>query len=287
MSTVVVAIVLFAAFLHAAWNAAIKVGENKFFNTVLITSGAGLVCALVLPFVTQPDMASWAYILASVVLQIVYFCLLAAAYRVGDMSQAYPLMRGTAPLLVAVGSGSIIGEAVPAMRWLGLGLLVLGIVGLSLLDQTANQTIKKSQGGRFSTHFLALLNACFIAAYTIVDGIGVRKSGAPAAYTMWIFLLTALSLISLILLKDRRAFFNYSKGKYMLGIAGGSCSVASYGLALWAMTLAPVAAIAALRETSILFATAIAAWILHEKITARRLAAILLAVAGAIVIRHT
>jgi len=287
MSTVVVAIVLFAAFLHAAWNAAIKVGENKFFNTVLVTSGAGFVCALALPFVSQPDMASWAYILASVVLQVVYFCLLAAAYRSGDMSQAYPLMRGTAPLLVAIGSGSIVGEAVPAMRWLGLGLLVMGIAGLSLMDNAANQVAKKSKVSGFSTHVLALLNACFIAGYTIVDGIGVRKSGAPAAYTMWIFLLTALLLLSLILLKERRAFFNYSKGKYVLGIAGGSCSVASYGLALWAMTQAPVAAIAALRETSILFATAIAAWILHEKISARRLAAILLAVAGAIVIRYT
>ncbi|MFZ6757187.1 EamA family transporter [Undibacterium sp. Ji50W] len=266
MSTVVVAIVLFAAFLHAAWNAAIKVGENKFFNTVLVTSGAGFVCALVLPFVSQPERASWAYILASVVLQVVYFCLLAAAYRVGDMSQAYPLMRGTAPLLVAVGSGSIIGEAVPAMRWLGLGLLVLGIVGLSVLDRAP----KKSQGNGFSTHALALLNACFIAGYT-----------------MWIFLLTALLVLSLVLLRDRHVFFNYSKGKVVLGIAGGSCSVASYGLALWAMTLAPVAAIAALRETSILFATAIAAWILHEKITARRLTAVLLAVAGAIVIRYT
>ncbi|MFZ6656315.1 EamA family transporter [Undibacterium sp. TJN19] len=283
MSTIVVAIVLFAAFLHAVWNAVIKVGESKYFNTVLVTSGAGLVCALILPFVTPPAIASWAYILASVVLQLIYFYLLAAAYRVGDMSQAYPLMRGTAPLLVAVASGSIIGEAVPPMRWLGLGMLVLGIMGLSLLDQGA----QKKQTSGFSARGFALLNAVFIAGYTIVDGIGVRKSAAPAAYTLWIFLLTALLLLTHILLRDRHAFFNYGKGKYLLGIAGGSCSVASYGLALWAMTLAPVATIAALRETSILFATAIAAWILHEKISAKRLAAILLAVAGAIVIRYT
>jgi drug/metabolite transporter (DMT)-like permease len=282
MSTTVVAIVLFAAFLHAAWNAAIKVGENKFFNTVLVTSGAGVACALILPFVASPALASWGYILASVALQVVYFYLLAAAYRVGDMSQAYPLMRGTAPLLVALASGSIIGEAVPAMRWLGLGMLVLGIIGLSLLDQVPG----KPQASGFSTRGFALLNAVFIAGYTIVDGIGVRKSAAPVAYTLWIFLLTALLLLSFILLKDLRAFFNYSKGKYLLGIVGGSCSVASYGLALWAMTRAPVAAIAALRETSILFATAIAAWILHEKISAKRLAAIFLAVAGAIVIRY-
>ncbi|MFZ6766718.1 hypothetical protein ACO0LM_06495 [Undibacterium sp. Di26W] len=118
MSTVVVAIVLFAAFLHAAWNAAIKVGENKFFNTVLVTSGAGFVCALVLPFVSQPERASWAYILASVVLQVVYFCLLAAAYRVGDMSQAYPLMRGTAPLLVAVVVAVLsVKQCLPCAGW--------------------------------------------------------------------------------------------------------------------------------------------------------------------------
>ncbi|MFZ6681324.1 EamA family transporter [Undibacterium sp. Tian12W] len=283
MSSLVVAIVLFAAFLHAAWNAAIKVGTNKYFNTVLVTSGAGLVCAIVLPFVRQPAFESWVFMLASVVLQVAYFYLLAATYRHGDMSQAYPLMRGTAPLLVALVSASVIGEAVPTLRWLGLGMLVLGILGLSLSGQTSNGD--KSQA--LASRGFALLNACFIAGYTVVDGIGVRKSGAPAAYTMWIFLLTALVLLTIVMLRDRQVFFAYIRGKYFLGVAGGTASVASYGLALWAMTLAPVAAIAALRETSILFATAIAAWVLHEKIPARRLTAILLAVAGAIVIRYT
>ena len=283
MSGLVVLVVLFAAFLHAAWNAAIKVGVNKYFNTILVTSGAGLVCALVLPFVRQPDVDSWVFMLASVALQVVYFYLLAATYRHGDMSQAYPIMRGTAPLLVALVSGSVIGEAVPALRWLGLGMLVLGILGLSLTGQSTTEDRPQA----LSSRGFALLNACFIAAYTVVDGIGVRKSGAPAAYTMWIFLLTALVLLAVIMLRDRQEFFAYIRGKYLLGIAGGTASVASYGLALWAMTLAPVAAIAALRETSILFATGIAVWILHEKISARRLAAILLAVAGAIVIRYT
>ncbi|MFZ6744790.1 EamA family transporter [Undibacterium sp. JH2W] len=286
MSGLVVAIVLFAAFLHAAWNAAIKVGTNKYFNTVLVTSGAGLVCAIVLPFVRQPAVDSWLFMLASVALQVVYFYLLAAAYRHGDMSEAYPIMRGTAPLLVALVSGSVIGEAVPALRWLGLAMLVAGILGLSLFGQTKTEDTKQALSSRSSRGF-ALLNACFIAAYTVVDGIGVRKSGAPAAYTMWIFLLTALVLLTVLMFRSRQEFFAYIKGKYLLGIAGGTGSVASYGLALWAMTLAPVAAIAALRETSILFATAIAAWVLHEKISARRLAAILLAVAGAIVIRYT
>ncbi|MFZ6733100.1 EamA family transporter [Undibacterium sp. Ji42W] len=283
MSSLVLSIVLFAAFLHAVWNAVIKVGANKYFNTVLVTSGAGLVCALVLPFVSQPAFESWLFMLASVALQVVYFYLLAAAYRHGDMSQAYPIMRGTAPLLVALVSGSVIGEAVPALRWLGLGMLVLGILGLSL----SGQTKAGDESQAIASRGFALLNACFIAAYTVVDGIGVRKSGAPAAYTMWIFLLTALVLLTVVILRGRQVFFAYIRGKYFLGIAGGTASVASYGLALWAMTLAPVAAIAALRETSILFATAIAAWVLHEKISARRLAAIMLAVAGAIVIRYT
>ncbi|MFZ6872000.1 EamA family transporter [Undibacterium sp. Di27W] len=286
MSTLVVATVLFAAFLHAAWNAAIKVGSNKYFNTVLVTSGAGLVCAIALPFVRQPDVGSWVFMLASVALQVGYFYLLAAAYRHGDMSEAYPIMRGTAPLLVALVSGAVIGETVPALRWLGLGLLVTGILGLSLFGHAKTEGEKQVLTSRSSRGF-ALLNACFIAAYTVVDGIGVRKSAAPAAYTMWIFLLTALVLLSVLMFRDRQAFLTYTKGKYLLGIAGGTASVASYGLALWAMTLAPVAAIAALRETSILFATAIAAWVLHEKISVRRLAAIFLAVAGAILIRYT
>ena len=282
MSSLVVVTVLFAAFLHAAWNALIKVGDNKFFNTVLVTSGAGLVCACLLPLLAQPEQASWPYLLASVALQVVYFYLLSAAYRHGDMSQAYPLMRGTAPLLVAVLSGSLLGESLPLMRWLGLAMLVTGIAGLGLFDGS----VSKAAGRGLSSRGFALLNAVFIAGYTIVDGIGVRKSAAPAAYTMWIFLLTAMLLLLAVMLRDRAAFFHYIKGKYLLGIAGGTGSVASYGLALWAMTLAPVATIAALRESSILFATAIAAWFLQEKISARRLAAILLAVAGAIVVRY-
>ncbi|MBC3909488.1 DMT family transporter [Undibacterium umbellatum] len=283
MSTLVVLVVLFAAFLHAAWNAVIKVGNNKYFNTVLVTSGAGAVCVVLLPFVRQPDASSWVFMLASVALQVVYFYLLAAAYRHGDMSEAYPLMRGTAPLLVALVSGTVLGEAVPVLRWLGLAMLVLGILGLSLSGE------RKTGAGNQAllSRGFALLNACFIAGYTVVDGIGVRKSGAPAAYTMWIFLLTALVLLALVMLRNRQTFLAYIRGKYLFGIAGGAGSVASYGLALWAMTLAPVAAIAALRETSILFATAIAAWVLHETISARRLAAIMLAVAGAVVIRYT
>ncbi|MDE2429065.1 MAG: EamA family transporter [Burkholderiales bacterium] len=281
MSVWLVAFVLFGAFLHAAWNATIKAGENKLFNTILVTTGSGLIAVLLLPLVPAPSAASWPYILASVLLQIVYYGLLAAAYHAGDMSQAYPLMRGTAPFLVALASGAVVGEAIPPMRWLGVVLIVGGVLGLAF----GQRSVALTAPGRFSTRQLALLNACFIASYTIVDGLGVRLSGAPVAYTLWIFLLTALALFAWAMLRHARAFYAYSKGKWLLGLAGGGGSVASYGIALWAMTLAPVATVAALREMSILFGAIISAWVLREKMSGWRWASIVLAASGAMVIR--
>ena len=282
MSGFVVAVVLFAALLHASWNAIVKSGKDTFLSTVLVSVGAALISLAVLPFVDAPAPASWPWLAASAVAQLAYYSLLAAAYKAGDMSHAYPLMRGSAPLIVALASWPLIGERLSAMQTGAVACICAGILGLYLAARrpatgTANNT------GR-ATAF-ALGNACVIASYTLIDGIGVRLSGAPAAYTMWIFVLNGAGLLLWTVLRRPADLLAYAQTQWHLAAFGGFGTLASYGLALWAMTQAPVAAIAALRETSILFAIAIAALFLREKISPRRYLAIILIAAGAVLMR--
>ncbi len=283
MSGLVVAVVLFAALLHASWNAIVKSGKDTFLTTVLVSVGAALISLAVLPFVHAPAPASWPWLAASAVAQLAYYSLLAAAYKAGDMSHAYPLMRGSAPLIVALASWPLIGERLSPMQRSAVACICAGIFGLYVAAR-----LPASAGVRNSTRratAFALGNACVIASYTLIDGIGVRLSGAPAAYTMWIFVLNGAGLLLWTLLRRRAGLLAYAKTQWHLAALGGFGTLASYGLALWAMTQAPVAAIAALRETSILFAIAIAALFLREKISPRRYLAIGLIAAGAILMR--
>lgn len=276
MPGLVVGIVLLGALLHASWNAIVKSGRDTFLSMVLVSGGAALICAALLPWLDTPQRASWPYLAASVLAQQVYYALLVAAYRHGDMSHAYPLMRGCAPLLVALASGPLTGERLNLQQGIAIGCICAGVLGLygAARDRLAGR----------GTVF-ALLNAGVIASYTLIDGTGVRQSGAPAAYTMWIFLCNGAVLLAFALWRRPAALRDYARRNWRLGAVGGAGSLASYGLALWAMTQAPVAAVAALRETSILFAIAIAALFLGEKITVRRALAGLLIGAGAVAMR--
>lgn len=283
MSGTVVAVVLFAALLHASWNAIVKSGKDTFLSTVLVSAGAALISLAVLPFVAAPDPASWPYLAASAVAQLAYYSLLAAAYRAGDMSHAYPLMRGSAPLLVALASWPLIGERLSSMQMGAVACICAGIFGLYFASRQPAAARVAKHAGR-ATAF-ALGNACVIASYTLIDGIGVRLSGAPAAYTMWIFVLNGAGLLLWTALRRPADLLAYAGTQWRLAAFGGVGTLASYGLALWAMTQAPVAAIAALRETSILFAIAIAALFLRERISPRRYLAIALIAAGAVLMR--
>ncbi|MEG0882696.1 MAG: DMT family transporter [Janthinobacterium sp.] len=283
MSGLVVAVVLFAALLHASWNAIVKSGKDTFLSTVLVSAGAALISLAVLPFVEAPAPASMPYLAASAVAQLAYYSLLAAAYKAGDMSHAYPLMRGSAPLIVALASWPLIGERLSSMQMGAVACICAGIFALYFAARLPATAAVRKNTGR-ATAF-ALGNACVIASYTLIDGIGVRLSGAPAAYTMWIFVLNGAGLLLWTLLRRPADLLAYAQTQWRLAAFGGVGTLASYGLALWAMTQASVAAIAALRETSILFAIAIAALFLREKISPRRYLAIGLIAAGAILMR--
>ncbi|MFL6710201.1 MAG: DMT family transporter [Massilia sp.] len=284
MSSTVVGVVLCGALLHASWNALLKSRSDTFLVTMLVATSAGVISALALPFLPAPDAASWPYLAASTVVQLAYWSLLVAAYRNSDMSQAYPLMRGSAPLLVALVSGPLIGETLHPAQWLAVACICGGILGLYLNGRTVRAGQPGQNGGPRATMF-ALLNACMIAAFTLIDGAGVRQSHSPVAYTMWVFLLTGIGLGARTAFTRPGQLWPYARAHPFIALAGGVANLGSYGLALWAMTRAPVAAVAALRESSILFAVAIAALVLREPVSRGRLAAVALVACGAVAMR--
>jgi len=275
MPMIVFAVVLSAALLHATWNAIVKSAGDKFLTTIMVTAAAAGIAAVLLPFLTAPARASWPYIGASVLFQITYFLLVARTYQVADMSQTYPLMRGTAPLLVALVTVFQTGDSLSHIAWIGVVGICVGVFSMTL-----DIKLHHRKG-----IYLALLNALVIAGYTLIDGYGVRRSGAPAAYTLWIFLLTGLPLAIWAVAVKRVTFIPYVARHWHIGIVGGTGTTASYGLALWAMTIAPIAVVAALRETSILFGTLIAGLMLKEHIGMRRIIAACIIASSAAVLR--
>ena len=271
-------IVLGAAALHATWNALIKAGTDTFLATVLIVTCAGAWGGVTLPFRPLPAPACWPYLLTSVAIHFAYFSCIALAYRQGDLSYAYPLMRGTAPLLTAVAGVVLVREPLSAGGMLGIALLSLGILLL------AGETLWAGTLPPRATVF-ALANAVVISTYTLVDGFGVRRSGDAASYIAWLLVLSALGLLSFVLTTRRRALRLHFQAYWKHGLLGGLCTMLSYGLALWAMTYASVALVAALRETSVIFATLIGTVSLKEHFGMARAMAVLLVTAGATAMR--
>ncbi len=264
----VIVLVLLGALLHASWNAIVKAGSDKQLGAALISAGAGLTAVPFLPFLPLPAPEAWPFVAASAVLQFTYFQLVAAGYRAGDIGLVYPLMRGVAPLLVALTSSLVIKEHLTHGAMLGVATISAGILTLAF----------EARRGGSRAIVLALMNAMVIATYTFVDGLGARKAGNAISYTLWMSLLPPVLLFGWAFYsRGTTMVLSYVRREWWRGWFGGAGSIASYGLALWAMTKAPVAAVAALRETSILFALVISVVILKEKASVWRY------VAGAII----
>jgi len=269
--------VLGAALCHALWNAMVKSGGEPLLNMALVTLGGSLVgtTIAVLAAVAPPVPAAWPYIAASTVIHIGYYLTVAAAYKAGDLSHGYPIMRGTAPLLTALGTGFVLGEPLSAGAALGVLLICGGVLSLGLAGGGAS---------RQATGW-ALLNALIIALYTLADGAGVRASGDAWAYVVWLFVLHGLPFSLGVLALKRGAFLRHARKNWYRGVAGALLSGASYGIALWAMTRAPVAIIAALRETSVIFAALIGAWFLKEGHLRERLSGAAVVLAGLVALK--
>ncbi len=274
MPTHVMLLVLLGALLHASWNAIVKSGGDKLGETGLIAGGGALVALLALPFIPLPATASWPWLAASIIIHQLYYALVAAAYRAGDMGHTYPLMRGTAPLLVALVSAPLLGETLSAHAWIGVMLICGGILLLALHRHAAPRAT-----------VMALTNALVIAIYTLIDGTGTRLSDNAISYVLWLTFLEAIPLLAWLWLRGGKRFQRQLRQRGGIALIGGTCAIGSYGFALWAMTQAPVATVAALRETSVLFAVAIATFVLREVTGPRRIIAGILVVAGAATLR--
>lgn len=270
--------VLGAALLHAGWNAFLKSGQDKQLDAIGIAAGSGAVALCVAPFVGLPGSASWPWLAASAIVHIAYFRLLAGAYRWGDLSFTYPIMRGGGPLLVTVAGVVVFGEVLPWAETLGVVLISAGILAFATHRSGDPAALRKSLA-------FALGNAGVIAAYTLIDAKGARVSGAPVAYALWFFVANGLVMFALGCAQRGAAMPRHLLRRWRLTFVGGAGAVLAYGTALWAMTQAPVALVAVLRETSVVFAAALGALFLKEPFTARRVAATLVVLAGLVALR--
>ncbi len=277
MSLAVSFAVLLAALLHASWNALIKGGRDVLLDTSAIVVGAGVVAIPFLFVVPVPARESWPFIAASVTIHLAYYYLLVAAYRVGDLSLVYPLMRGVAPLLTAVLGVALLGEVPSAFGWAGM-LAISGGVFLLAYRALGHAPSRAAIG-------FALTNAAVIAAYTLVDGTGARRAGDAWGYIVWLFVLDMLPFSLFMLVTRRMQFVSFLRANALRGLAGGALSAGAYAISVWAMTRAPVALVASLRETSVLFATLLGARLLRERLTARRWAGVAAVVAGVLALK--
>ncbi len=274
LSAPVVAVVLLAAILHAVWNVAVRASSDRRRETSLVVMGGAVIAAMLLPFLPLPGLAVWPYLLRTAALNAVYFALIAEAYARGGVALAYPLMRGVAPMLTLICAWLLLGEALPVTAWFGVACICVGVALLARRQGVA---------GERTAALLALANAVVIAAYTVNDAMGARVSQAPLAYTLWLFPLTAVP--TLLWLHRKMKLRRPTPLEALRGLGGAACMIGAYALVLWAMTRAPVAPVAALRETGILFGVVLARVLLGERPGRRGWGGAVVIAAGAAVLR--
>lgn len=277
MSFAVSMAVLLAALLHAGWNAMIKGGGDVLHDTAGIVLGAMLIALPFLFVVPLPAPAAWPFIAASVTVHLAYYWLMISAYRLGDLSLVYPLMRGVAPLITAVAGIAVLGELPATLAWCGMLLISAGVflLGMRAFDHAPSRAALA----------FALANAAVIALYTLIDGQGARVSGNAWSYIVWLFVLDGIPFTLWMLATRRRAFVAHLRTRHRRAFVGGGLSAAAYAISVWAMTVAPVALVASLRETSVLFATLIGARLLHERLSARRWSGVAAVVCGVLALK--
>jgi drug/metabolite transporter (DMT)-like permease len=269
----VVPVVLIAAALHSAWNALVKTVGDRLALMAVMGATTAAICLPAAVIVSAPRSAAWLELGASAMLHTIYNLLLIEAYREGEFNQVYPVARGTAPPTVAVAAALVVGETLSLEQVTGLLVISGGLFSLAAGHRP---------GSRRALGF-ALLTGLAIAAYTVVDGVGVRKAHATLGYISWLFLASGL-LMPIALAAGRRLTQQAVEIPRELigrGALAGTLSLVAYGLVLWAQTSGELAVVAALRETSVVFAALIGAVALHEQLAARRVIASVVVAAGA------
>lgn len=267
-----IGLILLAALLHASWNALTKAGGDPLISITVITATGG-VCALPLmiwlPF---PEAETWKWLAISACIHYVYQLCLVRMYQLGDLSQVYPIARGLAPLGVACLAAYGAGEFLEASQMVGLALASVAIVALGT--------------GRSSGHSsgrgvaMAVLTAALIGLYTYTDGRGVRSVASPENFIGWSFFLGSVPMVVTTIYLRRAAGLEAWRRLGLQAIGGGLMATVGYAIALWALSRAPMASVASLRESSVLFAALLGTGVLGESFGRRRVVSALLLVVG-------
>ncbi len=278
MSTTVFLAVVMAALLHAVWNALVKGGADKHMGMAAVSLGHAPFAIAVLPFAPVVDMAALPWILASIMLHLGYQLFLLAAYKIGDLTQVYPMARGSAPLIVTAYSVFVLGVVLDQLQLLAVLLIAAGIISLALVRKRDGLRNRKAA-------VLALGTGAFIAAYSLVDGLGARAAGSPLGFYAYVGLGSGalFGLVTMVMRPDVLPRL-LTDGRKMFFIGGG-CSFAAYSLVVWAFTHAPIALVTALRETSIVFALMIGVFALGERLDLGKVVSTATTLMGAVLLR--
>jgi drug/metabolite transporter (DMT)-like permease len=275
-------LVLLAAVMHASWNVMVKLGNDALLNMGLIMGLAAVLGLALTPFVAFPAPESWIFLLGSIVTHLGYYLFLLLAYRHGELSQVYPIARGSAPLLVAVSAWLLPpNESLTALQMFGIAAISGGILSLAV-DKPLTGVHK------WEPVVFGLLTGLTIMGYTLCDGQGVRHAGGLEAqqlgYIVWLFVLDGPLLIAFCFWRRGRAAIRFGLQNWKLGLAGGALSGCAYGIAIFAMRSGPFAHVSALRETSVIFAAIMSAYLLKEKFRRRRYVSVSLVALGAVLL---
>jgi drug/metabolite transporter (DMT)-like permease len=269
-------IVLLAAMLHASWNAMLHGNRDRFLSMTWMSIAIAAVATFVVLRNPLPASAAWPYIVASGLVHIVYNVSLVRSYRRNDLALAYPIARGSSPLLVTLGAALFADEAIGPLRALGVAMVSGGIIVIAL------QGHRTSRAGALA----ALTTGAMIALYTVIDGIGVRVSdGQPLSYTAWMFLFYWLMPVLFVAVRGAAPLWAPIRSEPLAvasSLAGGLVSIAAYGIVIWALQAGAMGAVSALRETSVVFAVLIGRVFLRESVSATRWLACIVVAAGAV-----
>lgn len=272
-----VALVLVSAFLHASWGAVVKASSDRLMATTVGVLVPALICLVLARQVTPPAVPAWPWLMASVALHQAYYLFLLLAYRYGDLNQVYPIARGGAPLVVAAIAVLWLQEPMPPMRLAGMALISAGLFALAI-----DKRLFTREGAIGVA--CAAATALMIGASTAIDYVGLHRANSTMGYIVWINLMEAVFLVPVALLVRRKALPNLPWRELPRQVTAGLVVAASYAMMLWALSLGAAAPVAALRETSVVFAALIGAVFLREKMGRRRAIAAAVVAAGVVVL---
>ena len=278
MSPFIIGLVLLAAILHASWNAMAKSGGTPQFSIASYRLISAVCCLPLLFLFPLPLAASWPMLLASAIIHTAYYGTLSMSYRSGDLSQVYPLFRGLAPVLVVLGAALFANEYLPSGAMIGIGLVSAGLISITFAGGAVGKIPAAALRWGLATSVL-------IAAYTVADGIGVRAAGNPFSYIVWLFVLEPIPIGLWLLARDRAGWFGYMRAKPGKITAGALAAATAYAMVIYAMSVAPMAMVSSLRETSVIFAALIGTLMFREPFGRQRIIAAILVCFGVMLIK--